>query len=327
MAILFALVPLLNGRFYQEKQHQAADSIRLHGRCYDMATGISVSIAAYTQSGGQKQRVVVTSRSGKFACQIPASAKAVLFEATGYHTIVVPVQLSGKTTDNASFMVDVPMSPNDSSSVQSPTRLSLYFTAPDSINIAYALTRPDNPAYVTSLRFRPGHHLKHIALEHIDPGEYLLTSSLINGRVLKRETLIVGQGFTFKAILFDNPEELTSPKLEPGMATRLLYFDQSSYDLTPSAKTTLDSVASFLASHKITKIQLTGYTDNVGRRDLNITLSEYRVRMVINYLRQHGIPDEQLIATWEGPDSPEAANDSEQNKAKNRRVIIRFLPN
>jgi outer membrane protein OmpA-like peptidoglycan-associated protein len=95
--------------------------------------------------------------------------------------------------------------------------------------------------------------------------------------------------------------------------------------LRNETKTVLDSISRFLPGHPGLIANVTGYTDNVGKKDLNLRLSEYRARVVVNYLKQKGIPENQILFTWKGSESPAASNDTEENKVKNRRVEIRFL--
>ncbi len=120
-----------------------------------------------------------------------------------------------------------------------------------------------------------------------------------------------------------NPIPLvTNDTANMNVGIRTLYFDQSSYALRSASKVTLDSISQFLLRQKNSTAQITGHTDNVGKRFLNVSLSEYRARVVANYLRQKGVQAQQVSFKWKGPDSPVAANDTEQNKVKNRRVEI-----
>ncbi|AEI51503.1 OmpA/MotB domain protein [Runella slithyformis DSM 19594] len=109
-------------------------------------------------------------------------------------------------------------------------------------------------------------------------------------------------------------------------AARTILFSQSQYELSLSARQTLDSVAYWLKQNPEMKAQITGFTDNVGNPGLNKTLSEFRAKVTIHYLTARGVPDDRLVGRGLGDQSPAAPNDTEANKVRNRRVEIKLLP-
>lgn len=117
-------------------------------------------------------------------------------------------------------------------------------------------------------------------------------------------------------------------QVQPGMAATLplsitiLYFDQSSELLRPRVKTTLDSLARLLIEQRALTATITGYTDNVGKRELNLILAENRAKAVGNYLKSRGVPTTQMSTHWEGPDP----NESKVVKTIGRRVVVQLLP-
>ncbi|AUD04353.1 OmpA family protein [Spirosoma pollinicola] len=106
----------------------------------------------------------------------------------------------------------------------------------------------------------------------------------------------------------------------------ILYFDQSSPMLRPRVKTTLDSLARLLINQPTLSATLTGYTDDVGKRELNLILAEKRTKAVAMYLTQRGVPADQIIARWEGPDKDALADDPKAVKTIGRRVAVQLLP-
>ena len=84
-------------------------------------------------------------------------------------------------------------------------------------------------------------------------------------------------------------------------------------------KAALDSVASFLKQQPNRKVAITGYAENIGSRDKNLTLSEFRAKTVATYLIQKGVQTTQMKTVWKGAEMIEKA-------AKNRRVLLRILP-
>lgn len=159
---------------------------------------------------------------------------------------------------------------------------------------------------------------------------YTFIATTADGRVVANETFrMAGAGFTFAQFHVSPPESTRLTRIESAKLTyfdsTVLYFDQSEYSLRPEVRGKLDSISGQLIKLRTTMAQLTGHTDNVGQRQLNQTLSEYRTRVVNSYLEQKGVRPSQLSSSWKGPDAPAAPNDTEVNKAKNRRVVIRFF--
>jgi OOP family OmpA-OmpF porin len=63
------------------------------------------------------------------------------------------------------------------------------------------------------------------------------------------------------------------------------------------AEHTVSDVAKTLLEDPSLKMRLKGYTDNVGSRDANQTLSEKRANSVVDWLAAHGVDRSRLRAT------------------------------
>ena len=71
------------------------------------------------------------------------------------------------------------------------------------------------------------------------------------------------------------------------------------------------------------KVLVVGHTDNVGSFEYNVGLSERRAAAVVSALKtQYGIDASRMRAGGVGMMAPTAPNDSEQGRAKNRRVEL-----
>ena len=102
-------------------------------------------------------------------------------------------------------------------------------------------------------------------------------------------------------------------------------FTTGKWDLKPGAMAKLDQIAEALRG-KEQSIVVNGYTDSVGTRDNNMTLSQHRADSVRSYLVSKGIPQDLITAKGDGPDSPIATNDSIEGRAQNRRVELVVEP-
>ena len=101
-----------------------------------------------------------------------------------------------------------------------------------------------------------------------------------------------------------------------------VYFDNASFSIPDSAKIHLDSLAEYLQSNKKLTCVLYGYTDNVGSKNYNQTLSENRAKSILDYLVAKGIDSSRLVYSGQNFEQPNADNSTEGGRARNRRVEI-----
>lgn len=101
-------------------------------------------------------------------------------------------------------------------------------------------------------------------------------------------------------------------------------FDSAVIDTIASGPE-LDSLASFMAENPTISIEISGYTDNTGDAAHNKTLSMERAEAVKNAMIERGIEDYRMVASGYGETRPIVPNDSEKNKALNRRVEVRVI--
>jgi outer membrane protein OmpA-like peptidoglycan-associated protein len=72
-------------------------------------------------------------------------------------------------------------------------------------------------------------------------------------------------------------------------------------------------------------IEISGHTDNQGAADYNLRLSESRAKSVVTNLIAAGIPASRLKFKGYGATKPAVANDTEANRALNRRIEMVVL--
>lgn len=82
----------------------------------------------------------------------------------------------------------------------------------------------------------------------------------------------------------------------------------------------LDEVVTLMKARSEMKIAVEGHTDSMGARDYNVKLSDQRAGAVRRYLEGKGIASSRVTSKGFGPDRPVASNDTEEGRAKNRRV-------
>ena len=109
-------------------------------------------------------------------------------------------------------------------------------------------------------------------------------------------------------------------------------FDQS--NLTQKEKNKIDA-SLFIIMQEISsvKVEISSHTDNKGKDEYNLELSQRRAQSVVDYLIQKGIDKARLVAKGYGETKPIAKNvnpdgsDNEKGRAKNRRTEFKFLGN
>jgi outer membrane protein OmpA-like peptidoglycan-associated protein len=100
-------------------------------------------------------------------------------------------------------------------------------------------------------------------------------------------------------------------------------FDTGKSTIKPESAQAIGEIAKLLTADPSLKVFVVGHTDNVGGVDSNIKLSQDRAEAVLQALvRDHGISPARLRASGCGPFAPVASNDTEEGRAKNRRVEL-----
>lgn len=88
----------------------------------------------------------------------------------------------------------------------------------------------------------------------------------------------------------------------------------------------LDEIAGLLQHREeLGRIAIEGHTDDRGRDDRNLELSQRRAEAVRRYLVQRGVPEARLEAHGYGETRPLAGNRSARDRARNRRVEFNIL--
>ncbi|HAH08801.1 MAG TPA: DUF4892 domain-containing protein [Alphaproteobacteria bacterium] len=100
-----------------------------------------------------------------------------------------------------------------------------------------------------------------------------------------------------------------------------IFFDFDKADIKPESAPQLAEMAKAMKANPGLKVFIVGHTDNQGKLDYNLGLSQRRAEAVAKTLAtQHGIPAARMTAKGAGPLAPLASNRDEAGRAKNRRV-------
>ena len=99
-------------------------------------------------------------------------------------------------------------------------------------------------------------------------------------------------------------------------------FDFNRYTLKPEAREKLAKVSGILLAYPNLKLQVEGYTDNIGSDEYNQKLSEERADSVRDFLVQQSVADANITAQGYGKTHFVADNATSSGRAQNRRVEL-----
>lgn len=105
----------------------------------------------------------------------------------------------------------------------------------------------------------------------------------------------------------------------------LFAVDQST--ITPNAQSKIKELANVFSKYPDSYILIEGHTDASGSDAHNMTLSEERAKAVASYLQQQNVKNTRIKTAWYGETQPKVPNDTEANKAQNRRVEFAIYAN
>lgn len=119
-----------------------------------------------------------------------------------------------------------------------------------------------------------------------------------------------------------NAAEINKDVMNNGRAVFYgILFDFDKADIKPESEPQLAEMARALQDSPKLTIYIVGHTDNAGQLDYNTHLSERRAAAVVKALTiQYGIDAQRLIAKGVGQLAPVASNQTDEGRAKNRRV-------
>jgi outer membrane protein OmpA-like peptidoglycan-associated protein len=102
-----------------------------------------------------------------------------------------------------------------------------------------------------------------------------------------------------------------------------IFFETGKSDLKPESDAAIAEIATLLQADGALRLFVVGHTDNVGSLDANMKLSKDRADAVVQALvKTRGIDASRLKPFGNGPYAPVASNDSDEGRAKNRRVEL-----
>jgi OOP family OmpA-OmpF porin len=150
----------------------------------------------------------------------------------------------------------------------------------------------------------------------------------LHGKVTKTRVLaqlvVVAPDTMEKKMTFVNADEMKQALHTSGKVVLYgLYFDTDKDAVKTESQPTLAEIAKLMKSDPSLRLHVVGHTDNQGKPDYNVNLSQRRATNVAAELSsKYGIPANRLDAFGCGLYAPVASNEDEPGRAKNRRVEL-----
>jgi outer membrane protein OmpA-like peptidoglycan-associated protein len=125
--------------------------------------------------------------------------------------------------------------------------------------------------------------------------------------------------------ILDLELEIITQKQGEEVILRNVQFSHNSFTLNENSFIELNSLITYLKKNPQIKIQIEGYTDNMGEEKENQILSENRAIAVYNYLTQNNITENRLSYKGFGEQKPLAPNETEKGRKMNRRTSFKII--
>jgi len=155
---------------------------------------------------------------------------------------------------------------------------------------------------------------------------------------------VTKEGYLFHSENFNIPyakiftkikKDVELKKLEVGakIVLKNIFFGFNKDSLRAESEAELDRLYQFMVDNAKMRVEISGHTDNKGSAEYNRTLSDKRAKSVVNYLVEHGINEDRLVAKGYGMDRPIAPNQNEdesdnpEGRQLNRRTEFEIIGN
>ena len=329
---------------FSQKNH----TVSVSGSFWDDKNGLDLKTQVYGLIDGQKVKLAETDTKNLFNFQLQTDIQELVFESAGYNVVSFPIRFVGKFGKISLAKISV-NSNGGFSQYQYKDIMIFCLPSTHQKGNKYELFTVKKDTIFRNMDFT-------ILVENKISADYLLSEKSLrnNYKVVtsnsKNETIqendfLANKGLTFvdinsypteilaesdlKNVLAEIPvkEDKSDPRIEVKnnlpyhtFGSRNLYFDQSKFELKSENRLILDSLAIYLQQKMNARINVSGYTDNVGKETLNAILAKYRTQVVANYLKNKGVNVSQIDLDWENHNSESKKATEELNKF--RKVVI-----
>lgn len=136
---------------------------------------------------------------------------------------------------------------------------------------------------------------------------------------------LVEMGYDDAQVFSREKEALSGLPLNESFTLEDVKFEINKWDITESAEKRLQFLVLLLKEFDHVKLSISAHTDDVGGEQDNLLLSKKRAEAIKNYLTNAGVSLERIISEGYGEMQPKFSNETEEGRAKNRRVEFELI--
>ncbi len=162
----------------------------------------------------------------------------------------------------------------------------------------------------------------------LESGRYDLAATMPGAEGTLHNVAIAGQPHLVVAMKTLQTAELKPGGPPPKACTIEVYgvnFDFDKSTLRPDSEAVLRAVQQLFSAAPSFSAEVGGHTDNIGKADYNMKLSDARAAAVKTWLVAHGVAADRVTSRGYGATRPLVPNDTDANRFKNRRVELRRM--
>jgi outer membrane protein OmpA-like peptidoglycan-associated protein len=106
-----------------------------------------------------------------------------------------------------------------------------------------------------------------------------------------------------------------------------IQFASGKSNIKPTSYGILNQIANILILNPTYKVEVQGHSDNTGKADKNLALSEARASVVRQYIIDKGMSENRITSKGFGDTKPVASNKTLKGRSMNRRTefIVSFM--
>jgi flagellar motor protein MotB len=164
-------------------------------------------------------------------------------------------------------------------------------------------------------------------------GEFVVSIPVDHNYMLnvsRKGYLFYSENFSLKGVFYQHAPLLKDIPLQPieigkSIVLKNVFYETDSYALKKESEIELKKVVQFLKVNPGIRIEISGYTDNVGESAYNQVLSENRAKSVANYLIAASVNSQRIVSKGYGTSNPVTSNDTEEGRAQNRRTELKII--
>lgn len=136
---------------------------------------------------------------------------------------------------------------------------------------------------------------------------------------------VVKLGYEDASIYSSKRESLKDLPLNKSFTLEYVQFETNEWQVTDSTKEKLEILVLLLKEFVGVQLVISAHTDDVGENEQNMILSEKRAQAISDYLVESGIDGNRLENRGYGETKPKFTNETEEGRAKNRRVDFKLI--